>query len=95
MGETNDVAALVMEMVGRLEAKIDNLVTRREFEIQQKDIDRAHSKYRELEERVRSLENSSAADRGEQKGRFSFTEKAWAVVFAIVTAAAMAYLKLT
>lgn len=92
--ELQQMFEFLSDHFARLEARIDNMVTRREYETQQKDIDRAHEKHRQLEERVRSLETSAAGERGENKGRFTMTEKILGVVLALVTAAALAGLGL-
>lgn len=77
----------------RLEGKLDSIakdfVMRRELELVQKDVDRAHSKARELEDRLRAIEVTDAGDRAENKSRFTAAEKAWGIVLGILTVAAM------
>lgn len=85
----------VTEQFTRLDAKLDTMtkdfIVRRELEAVQKDVDRAHEKVREVGDKLRELELLDAADRGENKGRFSLSEKILGIVLTVVTAAAMAY----
>lgn len=94
----NQIFEYISDRFGRLETKLDGMarefVVRRELELVQKDVDRAHAKARELEDRMRTIEVSDAGDRAENKSRFSAAEKAWGVVLAILTVAALAGLGL-
>lgn len=47
-----------------------------------------------LDTRLRTIETNDAADRGENKGRFTYLEKIGGIVLGFVLAAAMAYLGL-
>ena len=86
------------EQFGRLDEKLDNMskdfIIRRELDVVQKDVDRAHEKYRILEARLQASEIADAGDRGEAKGRFTMTEKIGGAILALLLAAAMAGLGL-
>ena len=99
MSKTRHIVSLdqLLEYIGgqfaRIESKLDSIttgfVTRREIESVQQDIDRAHAKFRELEERIRVMEIADAGDRAENKGRFTYAEKIGGIVVALLTAAAI------
>ncbi len=78
----------------RLDALSKEFVVRRELEITQKDIDRAHTKLREIDDTMRSMQIIDANDRGTNQGRFTLLEKVSGLFLALVMAGAMAYLGL-
>lgn len=94
MSDYTALMEFLTEHFNRLEARIDNMITRREHEIQQKDIDRAHEKHRELEVRVRNLEVGQAKDQSGHAVRWGVVAKVAGVVITLMTMALAMWLGL-
>lgn len=85
MTDQSALMEFLSDHFARLEARIDNMVTRREHEVQQKDVDRAHEKHRQLEDRVRTLETNAAKGDSANSVRWGVVAKVAGVVITLLT----------
>lgn len=95
-------ASFISERMGRLEGQIERLrteirtdfVMKHEIENTTENVDRAHSKYRELEARVHTLELSTATNAGGDKVRWEFVFKVVGALGMVALAIIMTWLKI-